>query len=168
MKKPKNNIRYYRDHARKGIKSLLDEKAITEDDKFRAEKKNIDTKTKEYTDTTRRHKKEKTRRNYESITNCQNVYYSSFFIVLSILVIIHELGHFVAAKINGIKVEEFGFGLPPRVWGIRVGETLYSLNALPFGGFVKVLGEEEEELTGKNLVKKTLIEHFHEKSRGKK
>ena len=69
-----------------------------------------------------------------------------FFLVLSILVIIHECGHFFAAKLNGIKVEEFGFGLPPRIVGIKFGETLYSLNALPFGGFVKVFGEEAAQL----------------------
>ena len=63
-----------------------------------------------------------------------------FFLVLSLLVIIHELGHYVVAKLNGIKVEEFGFGIPPRVFGFRIGETLYSLNLLPFGGFVKVYG----------------------------
>lgn len=74
-----------------------------------------------------------------------------FFIILSILVIIHELGHFIAAKRNNVYVEEFGFGLPPRIFGIKRGETLYSLNLLPFGGFVKVLGEEEHELEQKKL-----------------
>lgn len=74
-----------------------------------------------------------------------------FFFVLSLLVIIHELGHFFAAKLQGIKVEEFGFGIPPRIFGIRFGETLYSLNLLPFGGFVRVFGEEEEQLKGKKL-----------------
>lgn len=74
-----------------------------------------------------------------------------FFIVLSVLVLIHELGHFFAAKKNGVKVEEFGFGLPPRIKGIRFGETLYSINWLPFGGFVKVFGEEEAELSGKKI-----------------
>ena len=69
-----------------------------------------------------------------------------FFLVLSLLVIIHELGHYVVAKLNGIKVEEFGFGIPPRVFGFRIGETLYSLNLLPFGGFVKVYGEELAEV----------------------
>ncbi len=86
-----------------------------------------------------------------------------FFIVLSILVIIHECGHFIAAKLNGIKVEEFGFGLPPRVFGIKFGETLYSLNALPFGGFVKVLGEEEDQLTEKKLTKEELDRAFSRK-----
>lgn len=67
-----------------------------------------------------------------------------FLIVLSILVLVHELGHFIAARRAGIWVEEFGFGLPPRVIGKRIGETLYSLNLLPFGGFVKLYGEEED------------------------
>ncbi len=66
-----------------------------------------------------------------------------FFLVLSILVLIHELGHFLVAKKLNIKVEEFGFGFPPRVWGIRRGETLYSINLLPIGGFVKLFGEDD-------------------------
>lgn len=66
-----------------------------------------------------------------------------FLVILSILVFIHEAGHFVAAKRSGIKVEEFGFGLPPRAWGIKRGETIYSINWLPFGGFVKLYGEDE-------------------------
>ncbi len=65
-----------------------------------------------------------------------------FFIALSILVLVHELGHFVAARRNGVKVEEFGLGLPPKVWGKKIGETIYSLNALPIGGFCKLLGED--------------------------
>lgn len=66
-----------------------------------------------------------------------------FLLILSVLVLIHELGHFLVAKKLGIKVEEFGFGLPPRVFGIRRGETLYSFNWLPIGGFVKLYGEDE-------------------------
>jgi regulator of sigma E protease len=68
-----------------------------------------------------------------------------FFLILSLLVLIHEFGHFFTAKKFGIKVEEFGFGLPPRVFGKQRGETIYSINALPFGGFVKLLGEESPE-----------------------
>ncbi len=68
-----------------------------------------------------------------------------FLIVLSILVIVHELGHFIMARRAGVKVEEFGFGLPPRIWGKQIGETLYSINALPFGGFVRLYGESDEE-----------------------
>lgn len=68
-----------------------------------------------------------------------------FIFTLLILVVIHELGHFIAAKRFGIKVEEFGFGIPPRLWGKKIGETVYSLNVLPFGGFVRLLGEDEVE-----------------------
>jgi regulator of sigma E protease len=66
-----------------------------------------------------------------------------FLLILSILVLVHELGHFVMAKIFGIKVEEFGFGLPPRIFGKKFGETIYSINWLPIGGFVKLYGEDE-------------------------
>jgi regulator of sigma E protease len=68
-----------------------------------------------------------------------------FLLILSVLVLIHEFGHFIVAKKNGIKVEEFGLGFPPRIWGVKKGETLYSINALPLGGFVKVYGEEYHE-----------------------
>lgn len=66
-----------------------------------------------------------------------------FLLLLSVLVLIHELGHFLMARKFGIKVEEFGFGLPPRLWGKQIGETLYSINWLPIGGFVKLFGEDE-------------------------
>lgn len=62
------------------------------------------------------------------------------------MVLIHEFGHFLMAKRFGIKVEEFGFGIPPRAWGKKIGETLYSINWLPFGGFVKLLGEDEVDM----------------------
>jgi regulator of sigma E protease len=68
-----------------------------------------------------------------------------FLLVLLILVVSHEAGHFFSAKAFGIRVDEFGFGLPPRLFGIKKGETLYSFNLLPFGGFVKILGEEDGE-----------------------
>jgi len=67
-----------------------------------------------------------------------------FILVLSILILVHELGHFIVARKSGIKVEEFGFGLPPRLFGKKIGETIYSINALPFGGFVRLHGEQEE------------------------
>lgn len=63
-------------------------------------------------------------------------------IALSLLILIHELGHFAAAKLFGIRVEEFGFGFPPKVFSRVYGETRYSLNFLPFGGFVRIFGEE--------------------------
>lgn len=65
-----------------------------------------------------------------------------FVIVLSVLVFVHEFGHFIAAKRAGMKVEEFGFGFPPRLWGVKKGETTYSINWIPFGGFVKIFGED--------------------------
>lgn len=68
-----------------------------------------------------------------------------FLLVLSVLVLVHEFGHYVMARRYGVLVEEFGFGLPPRIIGKKIGETIYSINALPFGGFVKLHGEMEEE-----------------------
>ncbi|MCR4314216.1 MAG: site-2 protease family protein, partial [Candidatus Uhrbacteria bacterium] len=68
-----------------------------------------------------------------------------FIIVLSLLVFVHELGHFVMAKRMGMKVEEFGFGFPPRLWGVKRGETIYSINWIPLGGFVKIKGESGEQ-----------------------
>lgn len=65
----------------------------------------------------------------------------AFLLIFSILVLIHEGGHYFAARLSGIKVEEFGLGLPPRAWGKRRGETIYSINWVPFGGFVRLLGE---------------------------
>lgn len=66
-----------------------------------------------------------------------------FLLLLSVLVLIHEAGHFFVAKKFGIKVEEFGFGFPPRLFGKKIGETIYSVNWLPIGGFVKLYGEDE-------------------------
>ncbi|OGH19408.1 MAG: hypothetical protein A3F31_03400 [Candidatus Levybacteria bacterium RIFCSPHIGHO2_12_FULL_38_12] len=66
-----------------------------------------------------------------------------FLLILSVLVLIHELGHFLVAKKLGIKVEEFGFGFPPKAFSIKKGETEYSINWLPIGGFVKLYGEDE-------------------------
>ena len=68
-----------------------------------------------------------------------------FFLILGILVFVHELGHFVAARKNGVAVEEFGFGFPPRIFGVKKGDTLYSLNWIPLGGFVKIKGENGED-----------------------
>ncbi|MBI2831560.1 MAG: RIP metalloprotease RseP [Chloroflexi bacterium] len=67
----------------------------------------------------------------------------SFLIILLVIVLAHELGHFITAKASGVKVEEFGIGFPPRIFGIKRGETMYSLNAIPLGGFTKMAGEED-------------------------
>jgi regulator of sigma E protease len=90
-----------------------------------------------------------------------------FILVLSVLVFAHELGHFMTARFFGVKAEEFGFGFPPRAigwykneqkkWRKIVGNkeidnptTIYSLNWLPIGGFVKIKGEDGEGRTEKN------------------
>lgn len=64
-------------------------------------------------------------------------------VIFSSVVLVHEWGHFVAARRNGIEVEEFGFGFPPRIFGIKRGQTLYSINWLPLGGFVRMKGEDQ-------------------------
>lgn len=66
-------------------------------------------------------------------------------VFLSILILIHELGHFLLAKRFGLFVSEFGLGLPPRAWGKKIGETIYSINWLPFGGYVKIAGEDGQD-----------------------
>lgn len=68
-----------------------------------------------------------------------------FILVLGVLVVVHEFGHFWIARKNDVRVDEFGFGFPPRIFGIKRGETTYSLNAFPLGGFVKIFGEDMEE-----------------------
>lgn len=67
-----------------------------------------------------------------------------FVLVLIALIVVHEFGHFVAAKWSGMRVDEFGLGYPPKAWGKKIGETEYTLNWLPFGGFVKIFGEDPE------------------------
>lgn len=73
-----------------------------------------------------------------------------FIIILAVLVFVHELGHFLIAKKTGVRVDEFAVGFPPKIFSIKKGETLYSLNAIPFGGYVKIFGEDpnDESLKG--------------------
>lgn len=68
-----------------------------------------------------------------------------FILVLVALIVVHEFGHFVVAKLSKMRVDEFGIGYPPRAWSFKRGETEYSLNWLPFGGFVKIYGEDEQD-----------------------
>ncbi len=67
-----------------------------------------------------------------------------FLLILSVLVFAHELGHFLMAKRAGMRVDEFGFGFPPRMFGVKRGDTLYSVNWIPLGGFVRIKGESGE------------------------
>ena len=68
-----------------------------------------------------------------------------FVAILAILILVHEFGHFLVAKRANARVEEFGIGFPPRIFGIKRGETIYSLNLFPIGGFVKIYGEDGEK-----------------------
>ena len=87
------------------------------------------------------------------------------FAVLSVLILVHEIGHFIVAKLFGVYVEEFGLGLPPRAFGKKIGETIYSINWLPIGGFVKLHGETlgekaefpERSFSNKSKLARTLI-----------
>ncbi|HEX76414.1 MAG TPA: site-2 protease family protein [Dehalococcoidia bacterium] len=82
-----------------------------------------------------------------------------FLAIIAILILAHELGHFTAAKLSGVKVEELGIGFPPRLLSFKRGETIYSLNAIPFGGFTKLLGEEDPTLPG-SLASKSIAIRF--------
>jgi len=70
----------------------------------------------------------------------------AFFGILVLVILVHEMGHFVTAKLSNIKVEEFGLGFPPRLVSFTKGETTYSLNAIPLGGFCKMAGEEDPDV----------------------
>ena len=84
-----------------------------------------------------------------------------FFIILSVLVIVHELGHFLVARFFDIRVDEFGIGFPPRAKKLfRWKGTPFTLNWLPFGGFVKIFGENS------NLDTPCPSDSFQSKNRG--
>lgn len=68
-----------------------------------------------------------------------------FIIIVAVLILAHEAGHFFMAKRWGVSVPEFGVGFPPKLWGVKKGETEYTINALPFGGFVRIGGETAED-----------------------
>jgi regulator of sigma E protease len=86
-----------------------------------------------------------------------------FFIILSILVFIHEFGHFIVARLFGVRVEEFGFGLPPRILGKKIKQTEYSINWLPIGGFVRLAGEDDPDEQSAKGYKRS--EYFWAKSK---
>jgi len=77
-------------------------------------------------------------------------------LTISFLIILHELGHYLTAKKFGVKVEEFGLGLPPRLYGKKIGETIWSLNWIPIGGFVRMQGEviDQKQKEGERILAK--------------
>ena len=87
----------------------------------------------------------------------------SFLFVLSILVVVHEFGHYAIAKLFGIGVERFSVGMPPRLFGIQIGETDYCISSIPFGGYVKLTGQsdfadvEDEDYGDKDYRKKPAL-----------
>jgi regulator of sigma E protease len=87
------------------------------------------------------------------------MYIIIFIVSLAILILVHEFGHFIVAKLAGIRVDEFALGFPPRLWGRKWQGTLYSLNAIPFGGFVKIFGEDSHEGEIADVDKKTSFTH---------
>ena len=78
------------------------------------------------------------------------------FIIFSVIIIFHELGHFWLAKANGIRVNEFCLGLGPTIWGIQKGETKYSIKLLPFGGACMMEGEDEDSSDERAFGKKSV------------
>ncbi len=81
----------------------------------------------------------------------------TFLIILVVLIVSHEFGHFIVAKLSNIRVDEFSFGFPPNLFKKKVGETTYKINALPFGGYVKIHGQGEEE--GSDIDKQRSYDH---------
>jgi len=85
-----------------------------------------------------------------------------FIIILGLLIFAHEFGHFIVARWCGVKVEEFAFGFPPTLWKKEYKGTVYKINILPFGGYVKMLGEDKklkdpEAFTSQKARKRLLI-----------
>jgi len=85
-------------------------------------------------------------------------------IIFSLIIFIHELGHFLVAIFNKVDVQEFGMGFPPRIWGKKIGKTLYSINWIPIGGFVRMLGQDDFVLEKDANSKDLPPGHFEAKS----
>ncbi len=87
-----------------------------------------------------------------------------FILILAVLVFVHELGHFWSAKKSGIKVEEFAIGFPPTIFSKKIKETIYKLNIIPFGGYVKIFGEDPQ-VNFENLSESEKSQNFQYKSK---
>jgi regulator of sigma E protease len=88
-----------------------------------------------------------------------------FFAVLFVLILVHEWGHFIVAKKTGMRVDEFGIGFPPKLFGITWRGTLYTLNLFPIGGFVRIYGENAEDAYTDAAAGKTVGGSFTSKSK---
>jgi len=88
-----------------------------------------------------------------------------FLLVLFVLILVHEWGHFIVAKKTGMRVDEFGIGFPPKLFSIKKGETEYTFNALPIGGFVRIYGENYEDLVNAKEKGEVLEGSFTSKSK---
>lgn len=82
-----------------------------------------------------------------------------FILILLVLVLVHEAGHFAVAKYFKIRVDEFAFGFPPRLYSIKKGETAYSFNLLPLGGYVKIYGEDANEVQSEDAARSFVKQH---------
>lgn len=84
-----------------------------------------------------------------------------FLLILAAIIFVHEFGHFIAAKLSGVRVDEFAIGFPPRIFSVKKGGTNYSINLIPFGGYVKIHGEsptgEDDENDPQSLISKPKI-----------
>ncbi|AKM82002.1 TPA: hypothetical protein DD449_02895 [Candidatus Berkelbacteria bacterium] len=83
-----------------------------------------------------------------------------FIAILGLLIFVHEAGHFLVAKLAKVKVEEFAFGFPPRLFTVKRGETNYSINAIPLGGYVKLFGEEGQSHAANSFMGKTVLQRI--------
>ncbi len=83
-----------------------------------------------------------------------------FLLVLSVLVYVHEFGHYFAARRNGVRVHEFAFGFRPRLWAKKIGQTEFAVNAIPLGGYVRLHGEQPEEVGADSFRSKSIFQRF--------
>ena len=83
----------------------------------------------------------------------------SFILILTIIVAFHEFGHFLFAKICGVYVYEFAIGMGPKIFSKQYGETVYSIRAIPFGGFCSLAGEDLDEDDAKKVPKNKRLQN---------
>ena len=91
-------------------------------------------------------------------------YILPFIVFLGVLIFIHELGHYLAARHVGVRVEAFSIGFPPTVWGKIIGETEYRISWLPIGGYVKLLGQnvtDEDKNDPRNYASKSILQRLY-------